>query len=154
VKILCPSAVVGHTLTHLQEGGHRGCECVVLWLGRRDGDRIIVQEAYRPIHTAEADIFWIASEGMDALKSYLRQKRYMVAAQVHSHPGQAFHSAADDRWAIVRHHGALSLVLPAFALQTTPASFLQEAKVYQLAADDEWVEVPIAQVGPRCLASS
>jgi len=36
----------------------------------------------------------------------------MVAAQVHSHPDEAFHSKGDDEWAIVRHEGALSIVVP------------------------------------------
>ena len=87
-------------------------------------------------------MFWISTEGMDALKKVLRKRRLMVAAQVHSHPELAFHSVADDRWAIVRHHGALSLVLPHFGLRTTRSSFFDDAKVYQLNAADAWIEVP------------
>src|SRR5437870_9510780 len=109
MKIACSSAIVEETLTHLRDAGHRQCECVVLWLARRNQDLTPVQEAYRPLQTAEADMFWIPPEGMDALKMLMRQRRYMVAAQVHSHPELAFHSIADDRWAIVRHQDALSL---------------------------------------------
>jgi hypothetical protein len=65
----------------------------------------------------------------------------MVAAQVHSHPGEAFHSKADDRWAIVRHEGALSLVVPNFALDTTVSRFLDDTKIYQFSAAAQWTEV-------------
>src|SRR5436190_8202454 len=142
MHIICSDPVLAQTLTYLQEAGRRSHECVVLWLGRRNDKSVLIEETYRPQHEAEADLFWISREGMDALKTILRERRFMVAAQVHSHPESAFHSAADDRWAIVRHQGALSLVLPHFGLRATPDSFMKDAKTYQLSASDEWVEVP------------
>ncbi|MCQ3942700.1 MAG: hypothetical protein DPW22_05725 [Alphaproteobacteria bacterium] len=75
----------------------------------------------------------------------------MVAAQVHSHPRQAFHSLADDRWAIIRHEGALSLVLPYFAARTTPFNFGDEVKVYRFSDMAEWIEVPRPEVEAQCL---
>src|SRR5690349_17803539 len=123
MRIVYSEDVLVETLRHLQEGGRQGHECVVLWLGRRSEKAVLIEEAYRPLHEAEADLFWISTDGMDALKAILRKRRLMVAAQVHSHPERAFHSMADDRWAIVRHQGALSLVLPHFGLRTTRSSF-------------------------------
>jgi proteasome lid subunit RPN8/RPN11 len=137
-------------LGHLQEAGSRRCECVVLWLGRRDADRIVIQDAYRPLHTAKVDMFYIPPEGMASLHTEMRQRRLMVAAQVHSHPGRAFHSEADDRWAIVRHEGALSLVLPGFAIRSTTSNFMSEVKVYRFSSQAEWLEVPTLEVD-QCL---
>jgi len=37
-----------------------------------------------------------------------------LIAQVHSHPGEAYHSRADDRYAIVTAEGGFSLVVPDF----------------------------------------
>jgi hypothetical protein len=139
--------LVEKTLAHLKDGGRNGSECVVLWLGVRNQEEISVQEAYRPLQIAEPDMFRIPPEGMDALKATLRLRRLMVAAQVHSHPKEAFHSFADDRWAIVRHEGALSLVLPGFALRATPTSFLDGAKVYRLSARNAWSEISESEVG-------
>ena len=68
--------------------------------------------------------------------------RLMVAAQVHTHPQEAFHSPADDHWAVLRHVGALSLVLPCFARDTTADTFVEQAKVYSLTQADEWDEIP------------
>jgi hypothetical protein len=129
------------TLAILQEGGRAGTECVALWLGRTANGGIVVHEVYRPIHEAKADVFWITEVGMDELKAHLRRTRTMVAAQVHTHPGRAFHSDADDRWAIVRHEGAISIVLPEFALNTSALTFERDAMVYRLDDANDWCEL-------------
>ncbi|MDE0837284.1 MAG: Mov34/MPN/PAD-1 family protein [Akkermansiaceae bacterium] len=148
--ITCSATFVRTTLDHLQDAGRRRCECVVLWLGRRDANGIVIQEAYRPLQTAEVDMFHIPPEGMASLHAVMRQRRLMVAAQVHSHPSRAFHSDADDRWAIVRHEGALSLVLPYFAAGSTISNFMSEVKVYCFSSRAEWLEVPTLEVD-QCL---
>ena len=38
-----------------------------------------------------------------------------LLVQLHTHPGRAFHSAVDDRLALPRHTGAISIVIPDFA---------------------------------------
>jgi len=139
--VTCASAFVETTLTHLREAGKGRCECVVLWLGRRDGDLIRVESAYRPAQSASVDMFQIPAASMAALYAELRERRLMVAAQVHSHPYEAFHSRADDRWAIIRHEGALSLVVPNFASSTTAANFLEDTKIFQFSVTARWTEV-------------
>lgn len=147
----CPSALVHTTLNQLREAGHGRCECAVLWLGRRDDRGIWVKDVYRPLQTAEADMFHIPPAGMTALHAELRRCRFMVAAQVHSHPRQAFHSQADNRWAIVRHEGALSLVVPDFAMETTVESFLDDTKVYRFSTAEQWIEVLKPELNRSCL---
>ena len=151
MRMLCPFSVVEATLAQLREAGHSRRECVMLWLGRRDGERIQVVDAYRPLQTAKADMFRINRAGMSALHDELRRQRVMVAAQVHSHPMEAFHSKADDEWAIVRHEGALSLVVPHFASSTTLGNFLAQTKVYRFAPSAQWIEVPRPEVQQTCL---
>ena len=68
----------------------------------------VIVEAYVPEQEAEVDYFHIPPSGMMALMAHLRERRLGLAAQVHSHPARAFHSLADDKWAIVRHEGAMS----------------------------------------------
>ena len=86
--------------------------------------------------------FTLPLPGMNALHNELRHRRQMVAAQIHTHPGRAYHSKADDRWAIVRHVGALSLVLPNFAFGTTTKTFFDNARVYRFSEDGLWSPVP------------
>src|SRR5262245_33839045 len=140
--VRCSTDVVSETLAHLQIEGRRERECVVLWLARRSANSIDVEAAFRPIQFARSDIFRIPPKGMDALRDELRRTRLMVAAQVHSQPREAFHSQADDDWAIVRHEGALSLVVPNFASDISTDNFLDNAKVYRFSVDAEWQQVP------------
>jgi proteasome lid subunit RPN8/RPN11 len=146
MRVACTNTIVEVTLGWLRAAGHVRRECVALWLGRRGSATIDVVDAYRPEQTAEIDMFHIPPRGMTELHAVLRQRRLMVAAQVHSHPAEAFHSKADDRWAIVRHEGALSLVVPHFALQTTTQNFLAHTKVYRFTATGRWEEIPVAEL--------
>jgi hypothetical protein len=154
MKLICPTQVIDNTLQHLRDAGMRRQECVVLWLGKRTGDEVIIRATYRPLQTAKADMFHIDQAGMQAIHGELRRLRLMVAAQVHSHPFEAFHSKADDEWAIVRHEGALSLVVPHFASQTWSANFLHMTKVYRFSENARWLEVPQADVTRTCLQIS
>lgn len=147
----CSRIHVAATLGHLREAGDRYKECVVLWLGRRSVQGIEVVEVYRPEQLAAADMFHIPPDSMAELRAKLRRGRVMVAAQVHSHPNEAFHSLADDRWAIVRHIGALSLVVPEFASHTLVDTFLEHTKIFRFSASAQWCEVVAAEVGSTCL---
>jgi hypothetical protein len=77
---------------------------------------------------------------------YLKRDRRRILAQVHSHPEQAFHSKADDKWAVIRHEGALSLVLPRFAFATTSSNFFEQAVTFSLSVDDNWLQVQTGEV--------
>lgn len=141
-KLICSNALVDHTLDILRLSGAKGHEGIVLWLARRSetGD-VEVVEAVEPEHRAAVDFFHIPPEGMNAIMQRLRKTRTRLVAQVHTHPGHAFHSKADDEWAIVRHEGALSLVVPHFAGTTHADSFLRNSAVFRLSANDRWEEV-------------
>jgi hypothetical protein len=136
-----PTVVIQDTLFSLQEAGRRRSEGVVLWLGTRTDTDTRVVEAYVPEQEAARDYFRIHPKAMSELVTHLGATGTFVAAQVHSHPREAFHSLADDEWAIVRHLGALSLVLPLFAAHTTVANFLKHVAIFSLNSENEWLEV-------------
>lgn len=136
-----PQAAAEATLTHLRNAGARGVECIVLWLGKRDNSGWTVEEAYRPEQSARMDQFTIPAVAMQALYAHLKSHRRMLVAQVHSHPEFAFHSRADDVGAIVRHVGALSIVIPHFALRTTAESFVEDSAVFRLSPANHWDDV-------------
>lgn len=145
--IRCPSTIIDQTLAALRAGGARDCEALVLWLARRTAGVVDVVEAYEPPYESSVDYFRINPRGMRAIMSRLREDRLHICAQVHSHPGKAFHSTADDRWAIVRHQGALSLVVPHFAASTTTQSFLNMSATFILTRDDRWLPVARHDLG-------
>jgi hypothetical protein len=138
----CAPVLVDETLEALRAAGRMGNECVVLWLSARPvtpGASIV--EIYIPEQEAAVDMFRIPPPGMTALMAHLRARKLGLAAQVHSHPGRAFHSEADDAWAIVRHEGALSVVVPNFAAGVNAGNFLQSVATFRLSPDDHWIEV-------------
>lgn len=143
-RIRVGQGVVAATIECLQAGGRMGHERAVLWLG---SGPYRIDELYEPQQLTRVDQFYFDRQSMQMLFAHLREKRLRVLAQVHSHPGRAFHSEADDEWAIVRHAGALSLVLPRFAQEATVANFLNLAATYVLSTRNVWEEAP----GPTLL---
>jgi proteasome lid subunit RPN8/RPN11 len=136
-----PHRLLAATLRELRDAGAASMERLVLWTGEPAADAH-VSSLVVPPQEADVDYFHVPPIGMRAVFDALRPNRHAVLAQVHSHPGVAFHSEADDEWAIVRYEGALSIVVPYFASATTPETFVQDAAVFVLRADDVWHEVP------------
>jgi hypothetical protein len=60
-------------------------------------------------------------------------------ARIHSHPGDAFHSAADDANPVISFEGAISIVVPFFGLGLRRG--LDACAVYLLQGG-RWVELP------------
>jgi proteasome lid subunit RPN8/RPN11 len=138
----CPATLVDATLATLRAGGLKGVERVVFWLGRRTPDgNADIAEVHVPEQEAAADYFRIPPESMIAFMAHLRRRRLVLLAQVHSHPGEAFHSKADDEWAVLRHEGGLSIVVPSFAADVTAANFEVASAVFRLTSDDRWLRV-------------
>ena len=150
IPVFCPQSVVDETIVHLRVAGAVERECLVLWLARRSDDRMNVVMAHRPDQRAWRDRFIVDAAEMASLKALLRNDRLMIAAQVHSHPKEAFHSFADDEGAFIRHQGALSFVIPYFARDSSVATFLEEAALFELRQGNRWVLVPSEGVKVRC----
>ena len=137
----CSPEIFDRTLSVLHEGGSNHCETVVLWLGRRTASPQLITEVFRPEQVVDRDFFKIPASGMRHLLHHLRERQLHLLAQVHSHPEEAFHSRADDVWAVVRHVGAVSLVVPWFGMRTGADTFLEDIAAFQLDASDRWLEV-------------
>jgi hypothetical protein len=138
--------VIKNTLFSLQQAGRKRNERVLLWLAGSGCQPLVVKEVYTPQQRASRDVFRIPRNGISSLLDHLRKNHLMVAAQVHTHPRAAFHSVADDTWAIVRHVGALSLVLPEFAMSTSVSTFRGDAMVFRLSSANAWEQVPVSRI--------
>jgi hypothetical protein len=58
--------------------------------------------------------YFVSGETLFQLNRDLSETGLRLIAQVHSHPREAYHSEADDRYAIVTAEGGMSLVVPNF----------------------------------------
>jgi proteasome lid subunit RPN8/RPN11 len=106
--------VLKRSFEHLRDCGDDRRECVVLWAGplTREG---VVDEVIHPLHTASAVGYDIDGPYVSRLWRELAGRGQTVRAQVHTHPGPAYHSSRDDSCALVHTPGYLSLVIPNFA---------------------------------------
>ena len=150
IPVFCPELIVAETIAHLKAAGSDGRECLVFWLARRLEDRMNVVNAHRPQQQARRHRFFVPPTEMASLRALLRNERLMIAAQIHSHPEEAFHSIADDEGAFIRHQGALSFVLPRFARDSSVSTFLADAALFELQANNQWMPVPFADITARC----
>lgn len=154
-RIDCPMPVVERTLQVLRDGGSVSQERVVFWLARVSdkGETFPIVQAYVPEQETAADYFRIPPHAMRALMLHLRRERLRLCTQVHSHPDRAFHSRADNECAVIRHQGALSLVVPHFGMRTTAATFFKDMVAFQLDSHDRWIELSPVELSLHLTAS-
>lgn len=125
--------VLPATFEILRDCGQGECECAVYWTGLSRGDG--VDRVEHPAHTRSAFGYEVENDWLTDFWKRLAATRRSVRAQVHTHPGEAFHSASDDRWPIISQVGFVSIVLPNFA---TGRPTLDDAWVGVIGRDGRW----------------
>lgn len=140
--VLVPRQVMDDGQNFLRAVGATGREGMVLWVGRREGPTFTVTNLVVPeqrgLRTRDGVCVIVDADELRRLNLELYQHSMQLVAQVHSHPGRAFHSSTDDEFAIARTIGALSLVVPDFAVR--PFS-LSDCATYRLSAGGTWDEI-------------
>jgi hypothetical protein len=110
-----PRAVVAASAEALRTLSNDRIEAVVLWQGRVRSRRTAeVCELVVPRQRAGALHFDVPLEERMRLIDVVTAAGDIILAQLHTHPREAFHSAADDRLAIPQHVGGISIVVPDF----------------------------------------
>src|SRR5690349_3714239 len=106
-RIAVKRAMIEDMLRTMQEFGAHGWEVLVLWLGEVDSSGKVgnVVRAFvpkqRPISSEDGVGYFIEGQTLFQLNRDLSRTGLRLIAQVHSHPTEAYHSHADDRYAIV-----------------------------------------------------
>lgn len=108
-------SLVRESALMLREMSDDRTEAVLLWVGVRNDAHARVKRIVVPEFTSTWRHFEVSLDVRIALAGTLAAEGEMVLAQLHTHPGPAFHSRADDRFALPRHTGAISIVVPDFA---------------------------------------
>jgi len=142
-------ATIDQMLKTMRDFGSHGWEVLVLWLGEIEpgtGKAHVIQ-AFVPkqksISNEDGVGYFVDGETLFQLNRDLSETGLRLIAQVHSHPQKAYHSKADDRYAIVTAEGGLSLVIPNFG--SAPPQPISWA-VYRLHGRD-WRELSTRDVG-------
>jgi hypothetical protein len=141
-KVLVKRRDAERVHTHLRKVGRQGYEGLGLWAGRQAGSVFQVEEAIIPvqqhIRTADGVCVITGAAELHRINVWLFRNGLTLIAQIHSHPGRAYHSSTDDEYAVATTVGCLSLVVPDFA--TGPFEVGRLAS-YRLNAFGEWRSV-------------
>jgi len=125
--------IVPTTFRALQECGRGECECAVYWTGPAEGD--LVNSFEHPLHKRSPYGYEVDDSWLTEFWKRLAASRRSIKVQVHTHPGEAFHSETDNEWPIVSQVGFVSIVIPDFA---SGEPSLDSAWVGCLQADGKW----------------
>ncbi len=138
--------IIEKTEATLQAAGSDGYEMFVLWSGRREGDSFRFLTAHAPRQTSyrtkEGLSVKIDGPELHHLNVWLLDNQETLAAQVHAHPSEAFHSHTDDTYPIVTALGGLSLVAADFARD----GVLSDSSALYHLKDDGWEAVPLHEI--------
>jgi hypothetical protein len=112
------STAIADTERQLRAAGEQGYETWVLWTGRQDGRRFDVRTVHIPEQTAyrlESGLcVKVDGPALHHLNVWMLEHHETLGAQVHAHPGRAYHSDTDNAFSIVTAVGGLSIVVPNF----------------------------------------
>lgn len=131
---------------HLRDVGRQGYEGLGLWVGKQTGSVFKVDGAIIPaqrhIRTADGVCVIMGAEELHRINVWLYKNGLALIAQIHSHPGGAYHSSTDDECAVATTVGCFSLVVPDFG---TGALDIRRFASYRLDAAGKWREIPASR---------
>lgn len=117
-SIAVPAQLLAETESALREAGRREHELFVLWSGQVDGEVFAVRTSHVPDQVSYRTIdgcgVRVEAPALHRLNVWLYEHAELLGVQVHSHPGEAYHSSTDDAYPIVTTEGGLSIVAADF----------------------------------------
>jgi hypothetical protein len=134
---------------HLRKAGRKGLEAVVLFAGTYDEtiSSFRICETIVPLQMSlniEGGLLYaVDGEELHRINVHLHESRQLLIAQMHTHPGRAYHSSTDDAYPIVTKIGALSIVVPNFAMDDLAP---QRWAVYRLSESILWEKLSAKDV--------
>ena len=146
MKVRVPRLVLDDAREFFETAGAQGMEGTGMLAGiQRDGT-CHISKFFAPDQIASSVGIGcsveVTEEGkLELAASLSLDERY--ASRIHSHPGEAFHSAVDDRNPALTADGSFSIVVPYFGLGLRHG--LEACAVYRR-KDGRWVELRGDQV--------
>jgi hypothetical protein len=141
-----PQLIADRTERALRNAGREGYELFVIWTGDRDGEVFRIADGHIPkqvsARTKTGLLVTIEGEALHRLNVWLYENGQELAAQVHAHPTDAFHSETDDTFPVVTVTGGLSLVVADFCRDGLLAP---SSAAFRLGSRG-WDEVPLDQI--------
>ena len=114
----------------------------MLWSGTHSDGIFIVNSVHVPRQTSyklqTGLCVRVDGSELHRLNVWLYEAAEVIGVQVHSHPGDAYHSETDDAYPIATLEGSLSLVLPYFGRDGFISNDIAAYRLFQ----GGWLEIP------------
>jgi hypothetical protein len=140
MSLAISEGLLREALAHLYACGRRSRECVC-WLTGPLARPGALEQVLHPAHSASASSYEIEQAWLNDTFIALARAGHELRAQIHSHPGTAYHSSIDDAYPAVRSPGFVSIVVPNFAT----ARNLSGAHASLLDEHGAWGKSPLAE---------
>jgi proteasome lid subunit RPN8/RPN11 len=121
----------------------RGHEGIVYLLGRTDGTVTLAVSVFRPHARTTQGSFDVSAAAMARCVSQASEFELQVVGQIHTHPGQAYHSGGDVEGARIRYAGYVSLVIPNYGRRLPSLAGLA---AYIWTADGRWADLAASDI--------
>lgn len=118
-------------------------EGIAYLLGLTNGSVTLATSAFRPTAKTSRGSFEVDTKEMAKCVRAAARHRLQVVAQVHTHPGPAYHSDGDVEGARIRYPGYTSIVLPDYG-NRLPS--LDGAAVYLFSRARQWIDLKVSTV--------
>lgn len=142
LKLLLTQACLEAIQVGLEPEIRKGHEGIVYLLGRSDGVIALATTVFRPVAITTHGSFHVEPRAMAACVEAAGQHELQVVGQLHTHPGEAYHSDGDVEGARIRYPGYASVVLPDYG-RLLPSLVGAAAYIW---TDNDW-----RQLGPQDL---
>lgn len=146
-----PKLVLTRDCFHAVQAGlapevQRGHEGIIYLLGRTDGTVTLGVAVFRPQAHTTAGSFNVSAAAMAPCMTAASNLNLQVVGQIHTHPGQAYHSDGDVEGARIRYAGYVSLVIPDYGRRLPSlagtAAYIWQNGAWGALADTDLVIIP------------
>ncbi|MGF6311903.1 proteasome lid subunit RPN8/RPN11 [Bradyrhizobium sp. i1.8.4] len=146
-KFLIPVNVLDDLMTALTRSQRQRHEGIAYLLGRSDGSVTLAVAVFAPEALTTSGSFHVQTRAMISCMSAAARFELQVVAQVHTHPGHAYHSDGDVEGAKIRYPGYVSIVLPDYGrhlplLAGAAAYIWQKTSGWTKLSDDDLIIIP------------
>ena len=136
-----PRRMIDETFATFRSCGAGKRECQLYWTSSWD-DPSALTDVVHPNHGSSFGSVLLDGAWISRFWLQLADKGLGVRVQVHTHPGEAFHSKTDDDFPLIHEAGFLSLVIPDFALGSVG---FDRAYLTEIQTDGSWRQVAIEE---------
>ncbi len=138
-KITISKQHISEAFDFLNYAGKKRVEAVSLFAGYEEGNTFHIKEVVIPKQLSyileQGLMYAVEGEELHRINVWLYENNLKLIAQIHSHPSEAYHSSADDRFPIVDTYGGVSIVVPDFANGKID---LNDWAIYRLSLKKTW----------------